>query len=159
MLNSGCGIGLHRQWGRSLRAPWGSRHSSNHTCSAKLRMLELCKENVLQYNVCFEIWIWNCCFHHSVVPHTGNVAAKVVRLVLLPFMKNNKRYRYFGPWLSLFLFCSMSRELACYTNPQPGGPGNFWSRFSSSSPWYASIKLQGSSSSFGPPWVFYFPEL
>ena len=51
----------------------------------------------------------------------------------------------------------MSRELACCINPQPGGPGDFWSRFSSSSPWYASIKLQGSSASFGPPRVFYFP--
>ena len=30
---------------------------------------------------------------------------------------------------------------------------------SSSSPWYASIKLQGSSDSFGPPWVFYFPGI
>ena len=31
------------------------------------------------------------------------------------------------------------------------------SRFSSSRPWYASIKLQGSSDSFGLPRVFYFP--
>jgi len=51
----------------------------------------------------------------------------------------------------------MRRGLACCINPQPEGPGNFWSRFSSSSPWYASIKLQGSSASFGPPRVFYFP--
>ena len=52
---------------------------------------------------------------------------------------------------------SMIRGLACCINPQPGGPGNFLSRFSSSSPWYASIKLQGSRASFGPPRVFYFP--
>jgi len=51
----------------------------------------------------------------------------------------------------------MTRGLACCINPQPGGPGDFWSRFSSSSSWYASIKLQGSSASFGPPRVFYFP--
>ena len=51
----------------------------------------------------------------------------------------------------------MSRGLACCIKPQPGGSGDFWSRFSSSSPWYASIKLQGSSASFGPPRVFYFP--
>ena len=50
----------------------------------------------------------------------------------------------------------MSRGLACCTNPQPGGPGDFWSRFSTSSPWYASIQLQGSSASFGPPRLFYF---
>jgi hypothetical protein len=49
----------------------------------------------------------------------------------------------------------MSRS--CCTNPQPGGPGKVWSRFSSSSPWYASIKLQGSSPSYDPPRVFYFP--
>jgi len=46
--------------------------------------------------------------------------------------------------------------LACI-NPQPGGPGDFWSRFSSSSPWHVSIKPQGSSASFGPPRVFHFP--
>jgi hypothetical protein len=54
-------------------------------------------------------------------------------------------------------FLSMSKGLACCINPQPGGPGDFWSRFSSSSPWYASIRLSGSSVSFGPPRVFYFP--
>jgi len=43
-----------------------------------------------------------------------------------------------------FLF-PMSRGLTCCINPQPGGPGDFLSRLSSSSPWYASIKLQGSS--------------
>jgi len=42
-------------------------------------------------------------------------------------------------------------------NPQPGGQGDFWSRFSSSNPWHASIKLRVSSASFGPPRVFYFP--
>jgi hypothetical protein len=41
-------------------------------------------------------------------------------------------------------------------NPQPGGPGDFWSRFSSCSPWWANIKLQGSSARFGSPRVFYF---
>ena len=51
----------------------------------------------------------------------------------------------------------MSRGQACCTNPQPGGPGDFWSRFSSSSPCNASIKLQGSSATFGPFRVFYFP--
>jgi hypothetical protein len=54
-------------------------------------------------------------------------------------------------------FLSMSRWLACCINAQPGGPGDFWSRFSSSSPWYASIRLPESSASFGPPRVFYFP--
>jgi len=29
----------------------------------------------------------------------------------------------------------MSEELARCINAQPGGPGDFWSRFSSSSPW------------------------
>ena len=33
----------------------------------------------------------------------------------------------------------------------------FFSRFSSSSPWQINIKLPGSSASFGPPRVFYFP--
>jgi hypothetical protein len=51
----------------------------------------------------------------------------------------------------------MSRGLACCTNPQPGEPGNFWSRFSSSSLRYASIKLQCSITGFGPPRIFYFP--
>ena len=58
---------------------------------------------------------------------------------------------------SNFLFL-MSRGLACCINPQPGGPCDFWSRFSSSSPWYASIKLQGSSASFGPPREYLFPR-
>ena len=57
---------------------------------------------------------------------------------------------------SNFLF-SMSRGLSCCINPQIGGPGDFWSRVSSSSPWYASIELQGSSACFGPPRVFHFP--
>ena len=52
-------------------------------------------------------------------------------------------------------FFSMSRGLACCINPPTWGPGDFWSRFSSSSSWYASIKLQGSGASFGPPRVFY----
>ena len=60
-------------------------------------------------------------------------------------------------FLAIFFF-SMSRGLAYCMNPQPGGPGGFWSRFSSSNPSYASIKLQGSSASFGPPRVFYFPS-
>jgi hypothetical protein len=51
-----------------------------------------------------------------------------------------------------------SRGLACCINPQPGGPGDFWSRFSSSSPWQANIKLQGSSASFGPPLGILFPR-
>ena len=51
----------------------------------------------------------------------------------------------------------MSRGLACCTNPQPGGPGVFWSRFSSSRPCNASIKLQGSSATFGSSRVSYFP--
>jgi len=37
-------------------------------------------------------------------------------------------------FLAVF-FSSMSRGLACCINPQPEGPGYFWSRFSSSSPW------------------------
>jgi len=52
----------------------------------------------------------------------------------------------------------MSMGLACCTNPQPGGPGDFWSRFSSSWPCNASIKLQGSSATFGPSRVLYFPR-
>ena len=55
------------------------------------------------------------------------------------------------------IFLAMSRGLACCINPQPGGPVDFWWRFSSSRPWYASNRLQGSSASFGPPRVFYFP--
>jgi len=58
---------------------------------------------------------------------------------------------------SNFLFFSMSRGLACYINPQPGGQGDFLSRFSSSSPWHASIKLQGSSANFGHPGYFISP--
>ena len=63
-------------------------------------------------------------------------------------------------FLAIFLFFFlMSRGLACCINPQPGGPGDFWSRFSSCSPWYVSIKLQGSSASFGPPRVFYLVSI
>ena len=57
-------------------------------------------------------------------------------------------------FLAFLVFLVMNEELVCCINPQPGRPGDFWSRFSSSSPW---IKLQGSSASFGPPRVFYFP--
>ena len=60
-------------------------------------------------------------------------------------------------FFSNFLFFSMSRGLACCINPQPGGPGDFWSRCSSSSPWYASIKLQGSSASLVHPRYFISP--
>jgi len=63
---------------------------------------------------------------------------------------------YLMGFLAISCF-SMSRGLACCINPQPGGPGDFLSRFSSPSPWYASIKLQGSSASFGSPQVFYIP--
>ena len=38
-------------------------------------------------------------------------------------------------FFSISCFLTMSEELACCINPQPGGPGDFWSRFSSSSPW------------------------
>jgi len=48
--------------------------------------------------------------------------------------------------------------MVCCTIPQPGGPGDFWSRFSFCSPWYASIKLQGSSVSFGLPPGTLFPR-
>jgi len=51
----------------------------------------------------------------------------------------------------------MSRGLACFTNPQPGGTRDFWSRFYFSSACNASIKLQLSSATFGPSRVFYFP--
>ena len=51
----------------------------------------------------------------------------------------------------------ISEELTRCMNPQPGAPSDFWSRFSSCSPRYASTKPQGSSASFGPPQVFYFP--
>ena len=62
-----------------------------------------------------------------------------------------------GFFSNLPLFLMSRGLLACCINPQPGGPHDFRSRFSSSSPWYASIELQGSSASFGPPQVFYFP--
>ena len=52
----------------------------------------------------------------------------------------------------------VSEQLACCTNPQPGGPGDFCSRFSSSSPWYFNTKLPGHSASFGLSRVFYFPD-
>ena len=44
------------------------------------------------------------------------------------------------PRLGVWFFCIscflvMSEKLARCINPQPGGPGDFWSRFSSSSPW------------------------
>jgi len=57
---------------------------------------------------------------------------------------------------SNFLF-PISRGLACCIKPQPGGPGDFWSRFSSYSPWYASIKLQGSSVVLVRPEYFISP--
>jgi len=59
-------------------------------------------------------------------------------------------------FLAIFFFRWIGGWPAAST-PQPGGPGDFCSRFSSSSPWYASIELQDSSASFGPPRVFYFP--
>jgi len=62
---------------------------------------------------------------------------------------------WFG-FLAFLVFLVMSEELARCTNPQPGRPGDFWSRFYSSSPWYINIKLPGSSASFSPPRVFYF---
>ena len=37
-------------------------------------------------------------------------------------------------FFSIFCCLMMSKELARCINPQPGGPGDFWSRFSSSSP-------------------------
>jgi len=42
-----------------------------------------------------------------------------------------------------FIFLVMSEELACCYNPQPGGPGDFWSRFSFSCHWYINIKQPG----------------
>ena len=47
-------------------------------------------------------------------------------------------------FLALFIF-PMNRELAWCINPQPGGPGDFWSRLSSSSLCQANDQLQGSS--------------
>jgi len=47
-----------------------------------------------------------------------------------------------GVWLfSISCFLVMSEELARCINLQTGGPGDFWSRFSSSRPWQISIKL------------------
>ena len=85
--------------------------------------------NVL--GVCFELW------------------AKMLKWYKIEFISN-------GLFSNSF-FLSMSRRLACCINPQPGGPRDFFLIFTSFSPWYASIELQGSSASFGPPRVFYFP--
>jgi len=43
-------------------------------------------------------------------------------------------------------------------NPQPGGPGDFFSRLSSSSLYRSLCQPQGSGTGFGLPWVFYFPS-
>jgi hypothetical protein len=43
-------------------------------------------------------------------------------------------------------------------NPQPGGPGILFSRFSSSSLYRSLCKPQGSSTGFGLLWVFHFPS-
>jgi hypothetical protein len=51
----------------------------------------------------------------------------------IPFCLTTDRGFVFG-FLAFFCFLVMSEELARCINPQPGGPGNFWSRFSSSSP-------------------------
>jgi len=37
-------------------------------------------------------------------------------------------------FLAFLVFLVKSEELACCINPQPGGPGDFWSRISFSSP-------------------------
>ena len=61
-------------------------------------------------------------------------------------------------FFSISCVLMVSEELARCTNPHPGGPGEFCSRCSSSSPWYFNTKLPGHSASFGPPRVFYFPS-
>ena len=59
-------------------------------------------------------------------------------------------------FFSNLLFFSLAGGWTVASTPQPGGPGDFWSRFSSSNPWYSSTKLRGSSAGFGSPRVFYF---
>ena len=45
-----------------------------------------------------------------------------------------------------------------FAQPQPGGPGDFFSRFSSSSLYRSLCQPQGSGTGFGLPRVFYFPS-
>jgi hypothetical protein len=60
-------------------------------------------------------------------------------------------------FLAVFFFCDEQGAGLLHQPPTWRGPGYFWSRFSSCSLWYANIRLQGSSASFGAPRVFYFP--
>ena len=90
------------------------------------------------------------------IPCTFSVPIRIVFLCSLCLRNLYLSRVFLMGFLAIFLFL-MSSGLACCTNPQLGGPGDFWSRFSSSSPSYTTIKLQGSSASFVPLRVIYFP--
>jgi hypothetical protein len=57
----------------------------------------------------------------------------IFKVIVLPNYLEYFRGLVFG-FFSIFCFLTMNEELARLINPQAGGPGDFWPRFSSSGP-------------------------